>query len=78
MDHKASDPQEQARVKQTGGTIMDGRVGGGLAITRALGDTAYKTFGVTAQPYIVRHVMRPFDKSLIMASDGVWDTISDQ
>ena len=57
---------------------MDGRVGGGLAITRALGDTAYKTFGVTAQPYIVRHVMRPFDKTLILASDGVWDTISDQ
>ena len=57
---------------------MDGRVAGGLAITRALGDMAYKNFGVTCQPYIVRHVLRPFDKFLIIASDGVWDTVTDE
>ena len=56
---------------------MDGRVAGGLAITRALGDKAYKSFGVTSQPYVVRHVLRPFDKYLIVASDGVWDTVTD-
>jgi len=27
---------------------VDGRVGGGLAISRAIGDIAYKTFGVTS------------------------------
>lgn len=57
---------------------MDNRVAGGLAITRALGDHAFKNFGVTCQPYTVRHVLRPFDKFLIIASDGVWDTVSDQ
>lgn len=57
---------------------MDGRVAGGLAITRAIGDHAYKTFGVTCSPYVVRHVLRPFDKYLIIASDGVWDTVGDQ
>ena len=46
-DHKASDPQEVDRIRSTGGKIMDGRVAGGLAITRALGDIAYKNFGVT-------------------------------
>lgn len=56
---------------------MDNRVAGGLAITRALGDMAYKSFGVTSQPYTVRHVLRPFDKYLIIASDGVWDTVTD-
>lgn len=56
---------------------MDGRVAGGLAITRAIGDHAYKTFGVIGQPYTVRHVLRPFDKYLIIASDGVWDTLND-
>ena len=57
---------------------MDKRVAGGLAITRAIGDHAFKSFGVTGQPYVVRHVLRPFDKYLVIASDGVWDTISDQ
>jgi serine/threonine protein phosphatase PrpC len=38
IDHKSTDPQEVARVKAEGGTIMDNRVAGGLAITRALGD----------------------------------------
>jgi protein phosphatase 1L len=56
---------------------MNNRVAGGLAITRALGDHAYKNFGVTGLPYIVRHVLRPFDKYLIIASDGIWDTVSD-
>lgn len=56
---------------------MDGRVAGGLAITRALGDMAYKNFGVTAVPYVVKHVLRPFDKHLVIASDGVWDTVND-
>ena len=77
-DHKASDPAEIERVKSVGGKIMDNRVAGGLAITRAIGYFAYKSFGVTCQPYVVRHVLRPFDKYLILASDGVWDTVSDE
>jgi len=56
---------------------MDNRVAGGLAITRALGDHAYKNFGVTGSPYVIRHVLRPFDKHLVIASDGVWDTVND-
>ena len=76
-DHKASDPAEIDRVKSAGGKIVDNRVGGGLAITRALGDHAYKSFGVTCQPFVVRHVLRPFDKYLVIASDGVWDTVND-
>jgi len=56
---------------------MDNRVAGGLAITRAMGDHSYKTFGVSASPYVIRHVLRPFDKFLVIASDGVWDTVND-
>ena len=77
-DHKATDPDEIDRVRSAGGSIMENRVAGGLAITRAFGDHAYKSFGVTAQPYIVRHVLRPFDKFLIIASDGIWDTVTDE
>ena len=56
---------------------MDGRVGGGLAITRAIGDHAFKNFGVTCVPYTVRHVLRPFGKFLVIATDGIWDTVTD-
>ena len=78
VDHKATDASEQKRVKDGGGKIIDNRVAGGLAITRALGDHAYKNFGVISTPYIVRHVLRPFDKHLIIASDGIWDTVTDE
>ena len=76
-DHKATEPSEIQRVNEAGGAIIDKRVAGGLAVSRALGDHAYKTFGVTAEPYVVRYVLRPFDKYLIIASDGVWDVITD-
>ena len=76
-DHKTTDPQEIARIKAFGGSIYENRVAGGLAITRALGDHTYKKYGVSGEPYIVRHVIRNQDKHLIIASDGIWDTVSD-
>ena len=43
IDHKTSNESEQARIKKEGGLILKGRVGGQLAITRALGDLMLKT-----------------------------------
>lgn len=37
---------------------MDNRVGGSLAVTRAFGDHALKNDGVTAKPFIKKHVIR--------------------
>ena len=78
IDHKATNQQEIDRIKAMGGKILESRLAGGLAITRAIGDHAYRSFGATCQPYVVRHVLRPFDRYLVMASDGVWDTVTDQ
>ena len=77
-DHRPNDPNEVTRIKSQGGIIFDGRVGGSLAITRAFGDHALKKDGVIPNPFINKHVLRPFDKFLVIASDGVWDTIEDQ
>lgn len=77
IDHKATNPQEIDRIKAMGGKILESRLAGGLAITRAIGDHAYRSFGATCLPYVVRHVLRPFDKYLVIASDGVWDTVTD-
>ena len=56
---------------------MENRVAGSLAVTRAFGDHALKNDGVTAKPYSNKHVLRPFDKFLVIASDGVWDVLTD-
>lgn len=76
-DHKATDPSEYDRIKNGGGIIMDNRVGGSLAVTRAFGDHSLKRDGVIAKPTINKHVLRPFDKFLVIASDGVWDALED-
>ena len=58
--------------------VFDNRVGGSLAVSRAFGDHSLKSDGVTAKPFINKHVLRPSDKFLVIASDGVWDVLSDQ
>ena len=77
-DHKGLDQAEVDRVRQGGGIILDGRVGGSLAITRAFGDHSLKKDGVIAKPFIKKHVLRSSDKYLVIASDGVWDVLEDQ
>lgn len=43
LDHKPEDDEESARIVKAGGRVtLDGRVNGGLNLSRALGDHAYK------------------------------------
>ena len=53
------------------------RVGGQLAITRSIGDHSLKEFGVISIPHITRRLIKPFDKWMIVASDGLWDCVND-
>ena len=78
QDHKATDQSEVERIRNGGGIVLDNRVGGSLAVTRAFGDHSLKRDGVTAKPTINKHVLRPFDKYLVIASDGIWDVLEDQ
>lgn len=55
-----------------------GRVGGVLAVTRAFGDHALRDSGLIAVPHVIKYTLKPFDKFLIIASDGIWDELSDQ
>eukprot|EP00344_Euplotes_crassus_P001374 CAMPEP_0197015320 /NCGR_PEP_ID=MMETSP1380-20130617/73746_1 /TAXON_ID=5936 /ORGANISM="Euplotes crassus, Strain CT5" /LENGTH=62 /DNA_ID=CAMNT_0042441147 /DNA_START=538 /DNA_END=726 /DNA_ORIENTATION=- len=57
---------------------MNDRVGGTLVLTRAMGDFALKDSGVTCKPTIKKHFIRPFDRFVVIASDGVYDTMSDE
>lgn len=77
-DHKASDPAEILRLRQSGGAVFNGRLFGQLAVSRAFGDHAFKRYGVIATPYIVKHPVEVGDKYVVIASDGVWDVLSDE
>lgn len=49
----------------------------GLAMTRSIGDMAATSVGVTAEPEIkVFTNLSPNDKFIVIASDGIWDRIS--
>lgn len=70
-DHKGSDENEGKRVANAGGLILNNRVNGVLAVTRALGD-AYMKDLVTGHPYTTETVIQPdSDEFIILACDGV-------
>jgi protein phosphatase PTC1 len=77
-DHKASDYSEINRVRSCGGIIFNDRVFGQLILTRALGDLALKRQGVIPTPYVSKYHISEKDKYVILASDGVWDVLSDE
>lgn len=78
VDHRLSEKSEHDRVTQSGGLILNDRVGGSLILTRAFGDYALKDSGVIVTPTIRKHFIRPFDRFVVVASDGVYDTLTDQ
>lgn len=51
IDHKASRPDEQERIKKQGGYIVFGRVLGRLAVTRAFGDFDCKNIEVAVDEH---------------------------
>lgn len=70
-DHKGSDENEGKRIANAGGLILNNRVNGVLAVTRALGDTYIKDL-VTGHPYTTETVIQPdIDEFIILACDGV-------
>ena len=76
-DHKPI-KDERARIEQLGGIItnFDGtwRVGGELAVSRAIGDKRLRPY-VIAQPEVLYYKLTPFNKFIILATDGLWDII---
>ena len=65
----------QARVQQAGGFVWWNRVQGELAISRAIGDHKLRPY-VIAEPEVMRMERHVDDRLLILASDGMWDVLS--
>lgn len=47
----------------------------GLAVSRSLGDGAARSLGVIAAPVVTKHKLQGQDKFLIIATDGLWDSV---
>lgn len=50
----------------------------GLAMSRSLGDTVSNRAGVTCMPDVFFHTLHPNDRFIIVASDGIWEFISNE
>lgn len=79
-DHKPNRPDEKKRIEDLGGFIQKPdvwRVNGMLALSRAIGDKHLKKW-VTCEPEVFSHIRTPGDQYLILASDGLWDVVSNE
>jgi protein phosphatase PTC1 len=77
IDHKCTVEKECERIKKSGGVIIYNRLGGNLAVSRSLGDFSLREMGLISVPYLNRRVLRSNDKWLVLASDGLFDVLSD-
>ena len=92
-DHRVSDEKESKRIKEAGTKIIDDRINGCLMLTRVFGNYELKNEGeneeentenldggVICEPFISKiNIDLGFENQfLILASDGVWDTITEE
>ncbi|KAJ8636354.1 hypothetical protein MRB53_010621 [Persea americana] len=91
VDFKPSLPQEAERIRQCKGRVFclhdepgvhrvwlpDGETPG-LAMSRSFGDYCVKDFGLISVPEVTQRHITNRDQFIILATDGVWDVISNQ
>lgn len=85
-DHKPSHETEARRIIAAGGWVEFNRVNGNLALSRALGDFAFKTCDskpaeeqiVTAYPDVITDKLSSDHEFIVLACDGIWDVMTNQ
>lgn len=86
IDHKPQLYTEKERVLRAGGLIADGRINGGLNLSRSIGDFYYKSNSalppnkqmVISEPEIQVVQIEPTDKFIVIACDGIWEVMTSQ
>uniref|UniRef100_A0ACD5VYR4 Uncharacterized protein n=1 Tax=Avena sativa TaxID=4498 RepID=A0ACD5VYR4_AVESA len=80
IDHKPDRKDERTRIEAAGGKVIDWngyRVSGILAMSRSIGDRYLKPF-VIPKPEVTVVPRAKDDDCLILASDGLWDVMSNE
>jgi len=62
-------------VEKKGGTILNNRIDGELALTRSIGDINFKKF-MNSDPEIISYEVADDDEYLILGTDGFWNGLS--
>ncbi|KAL4579931.1 hypothetical protein LXL04_016102 [Taraxacum kok-saghyz] len=91
VDLKPNLPREAARIQQFKGRVfalqdepevsriwLPNSDSPGLAMARAFGDFCLKDFGLISVPHIFYHRINDGDEFVILATDGVWDVVSNK
>jgi len=76
-DHKATDPEEEARIRARGGLVLMGKVAATLAVARAFGDPETAQW-ITPEPTCNSLELDSTCTHMIVACDGLWDVCTDQ
>ncbi|TYK30102.1 putative protein phosphatase 2C 51 isoform X2 [Cucumis melo var. makuwa] len=82
-DHHPDREDERSRVEIAGGHVVDWggvpRVNGQLAISRAIGDVSFKSYGVISAPEVTDwQPLSTNDSFLVASSDGIFEKLSSQ
>ena len=82
-DHRMSDEKEKERILENGIEVIENRIGGELMLTRSFGDYEFKESnknGVICEPFLskIKIDLNIRDQFLILASDGIWDLVSEK
>ncbi|KAK6264255.1 hypothetical protein QUC31_012388 [Theobroma cacao] len=80
IDHKPNRDDEYARIEASGGKVIQWkghRVFGVLAMSRSIGDRYLKPW-IIPEPEVMFIPRAREDECLILASDGLWDVISNE
>ncbi|KAK9088113.1 hypothetical protein Scep_027195 [Stephania cephalantha] len=91
VDLKPNLPREAARIQQCKGRVfalqdepevprvwLPNNDSPGLAMARAFGDFCLKDFGLISVPDISYHRLTERDEFIVIATDGVWDVLSNK
>lgn len=81
-DHKPGLVEEQLRLEKLGGTVVYDRHiksyrVAGMSVSRSFGDLDRQPF-ITSVPDTYRHSVRKNDHFIILATDGLWDVLTNQ
>jgi serine/threonine protein phosphatase PrpC len=77
-DDNCKDEKEKERILKEGGIIKNQKLNGILSITRAIGDFDLKKNGLICIPHLNKREICYNDKFVIVASDGIWDVITNE
>ncbi|XP_062180265.1 protein phosphatase 2C 50-like [Phragmites australis] len=80
IDHKPDRKDERARIEAQGGKVIQWngyRVSGILAMSRSIGDRYWRPF-IIPKPEVMVVPRAKDDDCLILASDGLWDVMSNE